>query len=166
MCTHPPGAQYFPQGGQYLDTPGYFHPICNICFVYICPYSECNPHPRWWRARRQSQQFRWWTRGRYFRCWWRTGKETEKQRWGILQSMWWENSSQVGTIYFSVKKVKGLSVIVNSKLCFFPQTPQIFLHIQRELHCNCLSIQQLSWRQHIFGKRDNFLLLGSNYRQW
>ena len=60
--------------------------------------------------------------------------------------------------------LKGISVIVNPKLHFFPN-PQIFVHIQRELHCNSLPIQQLSRKQHIFGKRDNSLLLGINYRR-
>ena len=60
--------------------------------------------------------------------------------------------------------LKWLSVIVNSKLHFFPN-PQIFffffffLHIQRELHCKNLPIPQLSRKQHIFGKKDNSLLL-------
>ena len=46
----------------------------------------------------------------------------------------------------------------------FFQTPRFFFYIQRELHCNNLPIQQLSWKQHIFGKRDNSLLLGIYYR--
>ena len=60
--------------------------------------------------------------------------------------------------------LKGLSVIVNSKFHFFPN-PQIFLHIQRERHCNNLPIQQIPRNQHIFGKRDNSLLLGINHRR-
>ena len=60
--------------------------------------------------------------------------------------------------------LKGLSVIVNSKLHFFPN-PQIFWHIQRELQYNNLPIQQFSRKQHIFGKRDNSLLLGINFRR-
>ena len=45
----------------------------------------------------------------------------------------------------------------------FPKPPVFFLHIQRELHYISLPIQQLTWKQHIFGKRDNSLLLGINY---
>ena len=41
--------------------------------------------------------------------------------------------------------------------------PDFFSHIQRELHCNNLPIQQLSRKQHIFGKTDDSLLLGINY---
>ena len=57
--------------------------------------------------------------------------------------------------------LKGLSVIVHSKLYLFPN-PQIFLHIQRELHCNNLPIPQLSQKQHIFEKRENSLFLELN----
>ena len=53
--------------------------------------------------------------------------------------------------------LKGLSVIVHSTLHFFPN-PQIFLHNQRELHCNSLPIQKLSRKQHIFGKRQFFVV--------
>ena len=63
-----------------------------------------------------------------------------------------------------LRMLKGLSVIVHSKLHFFSK-PQIFLHIQRELHCNNLSTQQLSQKQHIFLKRDNYLLSGINFRR-
>ena len=51
--------------------------------------------------------------------------------------------------------LKGLSVIVNSKLHVFPN-PQIFLHIQRKLHCNDLPTQQLSGNS-IFLKRQTIL---------
>ena len=57
--------------------------------------------------------------------------------------------------------LKGLSVIDHSKLHFFPNLP-IFWYIQRELHCTNLLIHLLS-QKHIFGKRDNFLLLGISY---
>ena len=50
-----------------------------------------------------------------------------------------------------------------SQLHFFPN-PQIFLHIQRELHSVKLPIQQFFWKQHIFRKRDNSLLLEINFR--
>ena len=60
--------------------------------------------------------------------------------------------------------LQGLPVIVYSKLHFFPN-PQVPLHIQKELHSNNLPIQQLSWKQRIFGKRDNSVL-GSNYCRW
>ena len=55
----------------------------------------------------------------------------------------------------SIFPLKGLSVIIHSKhhLLFFFQ-PLDFLHIQREI----LPTQQ----EHIFGKRDNSLLLGIN----
>ena len=59
--------------------------------------------------------------------------------------------------------LKGVPVITHSKLHFFPNHQ--ILHIQRELHCNNLPLQQLSRKQHIFGKRDNFLLLGINHCQ-
>ena len=55
---------------------------------------------------------------------------------------------------------KGTISDRNPKLYFFFPNPQIFLHIQRELQCNNLPIQHLSRKQHIFGKRDNSLLLG------
>ena len=37
------------------------------------------------------------------------------------------------------------------------------MHIQRELNCNKLPVQQFSQKEHIFGKGDNSLLLGINY---
>ena len=43
----------------------------------------------------------------------------------------------------------------------FFQTPRFFLHIQRELHCSSLPIQQPAR----FGKRDNSLMLGITYRR-
>ena len=48
---------------------------------------------------------------------------------------------------------------------FFPN-PQFFsfLHIQKEFHCNILPIYNTT-KQHIFGKRDNSLLLGINYQR-
>ena len=60
------------------------------------------------------------------------------------------------------KLLKGLSVIVHSKLHFFYK-PQIFLHIHRELHSNNLPMQQLSQKQHIFGKQNKSLLLKIEY---
>ena len=39
----------------------------------------------------------------------------------------------------------------------FFQTPRFFLNIQKELHCNKLPIQQLSRKQHIFGRETIFL---------
>ena len=45
------------------------------------------------------------------------------------------------------------------------QPPQIFLHDQREFHCNKLHIQQFSWKQHIFAMRDKSLLLGINFHR-
>ena len=44
----------------------------------------------------------------------------------------------------------------------FPEHPDFF-HIQRELYFNKLPIQQFSWKQRNFGKRDNSLLLGINF---
>ena len=49
-----------------------------------------------------------------------------------------------------------------TSLCFFKH-PGFFAY--SELHCNSLPIQQLSRKQHIFGKRDNSLLLGMNSSQ-
>ena len=40
----------------------------------------------------------------------------------------------------------------------FPK-PQIFM-FRVELHYNKLPVQQFSWKQHSFGKRDHSLLLG------
>ena len=60
--------------------------------------------------------------------------------------------------------LKALSVILNSKLNFIPN-PQIFLHIQEEIHYNKIQVEQFPRKQHIFGKADNFLLMGINYRQ-
>ena len=60
--------------------------------------------------------------------------------------------------------LKGLSVIVHSKLYFF-LNPQIFFAYSERTPCNNLPMQQLSRKQHIFGKRDNSLLLGINYRR-
>ena len=37
--------------------------------------------------------------------------------------------------------------------------PQIFLHIQRELHCNKSPKQQFSRKQHIFGKNRQFFVV-------
>ena len=66
--------------------------------------------------------------------------------------------------YNSRFHLKALTVILNSKLHFFPN-PKIFLYIQIELHCYKLPIQQFSRKQHIFGKRGNSLLLGINFRR-
>ena len=56
--------------------------------------------------------------------------------------------------------LKALSVILNSKLYFFPN-PQIFLHIQGEIHYNKLQVEQFPRKQHIFGKTDNFFIVGN-----
>ena len=53
--------------------------------------------------------------------------------------------------------LKGLSVIVHSKLHFFSKPPDLFAYsektpIKRELHCNNLLTQQLSQKQHLFWK--------------
>ena len=57
------------------------------------------------------------------------------------------------------QSLKGLTVIVNSKL------PD-FWHIQKELKFTVIIyLQQLSRKQHIFGNRDNSLLLEINYRR-
>ena len=49
----------------------------------------------------------------------------------------------------SAWRLKALSVILLFQtLLFFPK-PRFFWHIQRELHCNKLLIQQFSWKQHI-----------------
>ena len=40
------------------------------------------------------------------------------------------------------------------------EPPDFFLHIQREPHCYKLHIQHFSRKQHIFGERDNFSMLG------
>ena len=49
----------------------------------------------------------------------------------------------------------------------FSKPPFFCIGIQKELHCNNLPVQQLSRKQHTFGKRDNSLLFGINYRrQW
>ena len=61
--------------------------------------------------------------------------------------------------------IKGTICDRQFQTSLFPK-PQIFLHIQGEHNCNNLPIQQLSQKQHIFGKRDNSLLLGINYRWW
>ena len=42
---------------------------------------------------------------------------------------------------------------------FFPNI-QIFWHIQKELHCNDLPIQQLSWK-HLFWERETFFVVGN-----
>ena len=62
--------------------------------------------------------------------------------------------------YHVVAVLKALSVILNSKLHFF-LSPQIFLHIQRELHCNELPMQQFSRKHPIFWKRSQFFLVGN-----
>ena len=42
----------------------------------------------------------------------------------------------------------------------FSETPDFFLQIQKKLHCSNLHFQQFSQKkQHMFGKRDNSLLL-------
>ena len=45
----------------------------------------------------------------------------------------------------------------------FFTNPQIFLHFQGEIHHYKLPRQQFPRKQHIFGKRDNYLLLGINF---
>ena len=73
----------------------------------------------------------------------------------------WVISVTWSRVYHSSReRVKGTikwSSIPNFTFCW---TPQIFLHIQRELHCNSLPIQQFSRKPYIFGKRENSLLLG------
>ena len=61
-----------------------------------------------------------------------------------------------------IRAFKGTISDCQFQTSFFFQTPTFFC-IFRELHCINLPIQQLSWKQHIFGKRDNSLLLGINY---
>ena len=69
---------------------------------------------------------------------------------GYSKPIFFINSpSQRNTTPLKLKltKSKGLSLIVNSKLQFFFSNPQIFFfHTQKELHCNNLPIQQLSWK--------------------
>ena len=67
-------------------------------------------------------------------------------------------------VIFLIKGTISDSVILNPKLHYFPN-PQILLHIQEEIHYNKLHVEQFPRKQHIFGKTDNFLLLGINYRR-
>ena len=39
------------------------------------------------------------------------------------------------------------------------------MHIQEEIHYDKLHVEQFPQKQHSFGKTDNFLLLGINYRR-
>ena len=47
----------------------------------------------------------------------------------------------------------------------FSEPQDLFFHVQREVHCNKLPIQQFSRKQHIFVKRDNSLLLRIKFRR-
>ena len=67
-------------------------------------------------------------------------------------------------LHRSLFDVKGAISDPKFQKFFFFQILQNFLHIQRELLCNKLPIQQFSWKQHILGSRDNTLLLGINFR--
>ena len=66
----------------------------------------------------------------------------------------------VSLLHQAYSDLKGLSVIINSKIHFFPNPPIFFffffLPIQRELHCNSLPIQQFS-RNSIFLERETIL---------
>ena len=61
--------------------------------------------------------------------------------------------------------VKGIVSDGPFQTSLFYKPPIFCLHIQRELYCTKLPIQRLSRKRHIFGKRDNSLLLGINYCQ-
>ena len=54
--------------------------------------------------------------------------------------------------------LKALSVMVNSKFHFF-RTPRFFCIFKENSEINKLPIQQFSQKQHIFGERDDSLLL-------
>ena len=86
----------------------------------------------------------------------------------IFVSFYWfcSHAKVITRLWYSlIESFKALSVILNSKVHFFSEPPRFVLHIQRELHCNKLPMQQFSWKQHIFGIWDNSLLLGINYRR-
>ena len=68
------------------------------------------------------------------------------------------NTLQITLLYMI--PLKALSVILKSELHFFPN-PQIFLHIKEEIHYNKLHVEQFPRKQHIFGKTDNFFIVGN-----
>ena len=62
-------------------------------------------------------------------------------------------------------RLKGTISYRPFQTSLFSKPLDLFLHIRRELQCNNLPIQQLLRKQHLFGKRDNSLLLGMYYRR-
>ena len=85
--------------------------------------------------------------------------------WRVIENL--QSCTVYSKYYATIFHLKAPSVIVNSKLHFFPN-PQKSLHlciIRENFTVINYVIQQFSRKQHIFATRDNSLLLGIDFRR-